>query len=304
MELCLGTVQFGMKYGINNTLGKPTLQQSFEMLDTAFDKGIKIIDTARAYGDAEEILGEYFKRNPNRKDVSVISKLAPNIVDAGEDNIYEKIEKACLDSLKRIGIDCLNGYLLHTPEYIYNKEIVNSLIKLKEKGYVQNIGVSIYDIKEGIAAVNSGVVDYIQLPYSVLDQRGIKTGFISDAKKAGIKIFTRSTFLQGLFFMQRAQIPENLKKVNVYLDIIDKLMTKYNVGLAELLINFVSSEDDIDYLVFGVDTKEQLVENIDIFSGRKIPRELIDELKININDIEDGIIFPSLWSGGKKVKGV
>lgn len=304
MELCLGTVQFGMKYGINNTLGKPSLQQSFEMLDTALDKDIKIIDTARAYGDAEEILGEYFKKNPQRKNVSVISKLAPNIIDPDENDVYRKIEKACLDSLKRIGIEQLDGYLLHTPEYIYNEEIVRSLVKLKEKGYVRNIGVSIYNISEGAAAISSGVVDYIQLPYSVLDQRGIKTSFISDAKKAGIKIFTRSAFLQGLFFMQRERIPEHLKQVNVYLDIIDKLMIKYNVSLAELLINFVSSEENIDYLVFGVDTKDQLIEDVNIFSNRKIKSELIAELKETINDIDEGIILPSLWSGGKKVQGV
>lgn len=304
MELCLGTVQFGMKYGINNTLGKPALQQSFEMLDIALDSGIKFIDTARAYGDAEQILGKYFKLNPHRKNVSVISKLAPNIIDPDEKDVYGKIEKACLDSLERIGIEQLDGYLLHTPEYIYDKEIVQSLVKLKEKGYVKNIGVSIYGISEGTAAIESGVVDYIQLPYSVLDQRGIKTGFISDAKKAGIKIFTRSAFLQGLFFMQRERIPDNLKKVNPYLDIINRISDKYNVSLAEMLINFVSYEKNIDYLVFGVDTKEQLLEDINIFSNSKIPAGLISELKESINDIDEGIIFPSLWSGGKKVQGV
>lgn len=304
MELCLGTVQFGMKYGINNTLGKPSLQQSFEMLDTALDSGIKIIDTARAYGDAEEILGKYFKLNPHWKNISVISKLAPNIIDPDEEDVYGKIEKACLDSLERIGIEQLDGYLLHTPEYIYNREIVQSLVKLKEKGYVKNIGVSIYGISEGSAAIESGVVDYIQLPYSVLDQRGIKTGFISDAKKAGIKILTRSAFLQGLFFMPKERIPDNLKKVNPYLDTINRILDKYNVSLAEMLINFVSYEKNIDYFVFGVDTKEQLLEDIKIFSDKKINEELIRELKASINDIDEGIIFPSLWSGGKKVHGV
>ncbi len=301
-RLCLGTVQFGMKYGINNTLGKPSLERSFEMLDAAFENGISVIDTASAYGDAEIILGEYFKQNPKRKNVSVISKLAPNSINDDEKDVAGKIEAACLESLKRIGIDQLDGYLLHTPEYVYNEKIVAGLVKLKEKGLVNNIGVSVYDIKEGDAAITTGVLDYVQLPYSVLDQRGTKTGFIKRAKKAGMTVFTRSAFLQGLYFMQRDRIPENLKMVCPYFDIIDNLLKKYNIGLTEALIRFVAEERDIDYLVFGVDTKNQLLEDIDIFDNKSVPLDFIDEIKRCIGDIDKSIIFPSLWSNGKKVE--
>ena len=51
-DLCLGTVQFGMKYGINNRQGQPSMNDSVEMIKYAVDNGIKYIDTARAYGDA------------------------------------------------------------------------------------------------------------------------------------------------------------------------------------------------------------------------------------------------------------
>ena len=52
-DLCLGTVQFGMKYGINNRQGQPSMNDSVEMIKYAVDNGVKYIDTARAYGDAE-----------------------------------------------------------------------------------------------------------------------------------------------------------------------------------------------------------------------------------------------------------
>ena len=73
-ELCLGTVQFGMKYGINNTLGQPSEENVFEMLDTAFENGIRVIDTARAYGTAETVLGRYFASGKNVYTVKIISK--------------------------------------------------------------------------------------------------------------------------------------------------------------------------------------------------------------------------------------
>ncbi len=301
-RLCLGTVQFGMKYGINNTLGKPSLEQSFEMLDAAFDNGINVIDTAFAYGDAEEILGEYFRQNPKRKNVSVISKLAPNSINEDEKDVAGKIEAACLGSLKRIDVDRLDGYLLHTPEYVYNEKIVAGLVKLKENGLVNNIGVSVYDIKEGDAAIKTGVLDYVQLPYSVLDQRGMKTGFVKRAKKAGMTVFTRSAFLQGLFFMQRDRIPKNLKMICPYFDTIDNLLKKYNIGLTEALIRFVAEERNIDYLVFGVDTQNQLLEDIDIFNNKSVPLDFIGAIKRSIEDIDKSIIFPSLWSNGKKVE--
>lgn len=301
-SLCLGTVQFGMKYGINNTLGQPSWEKSFEMLDTAIDKGINVIDTARAYGEAEEILGRYFKTRKNQNKVKVISKLRPNVINDGEKDVSGVVKRELEDSFNRLNLDSLDGYLLHTPEYIYNEDILNALLKVKADKLVSNIGVSIYDIAEGEQAIKTGIVDYIQLPYSILDQRGAKTHFIERAKKAGITIYARSAFLQGLFMMSKDRIPEYLKDVVPYLNTFEGLLEKYNIGRIEALINFVKQESGVDYLVFGVDTNEQLLEDIEVFNNTQVPEEFINEVKSKFNDIEKSIIFPSLWSNGKKAE--
>lgn len=301
-ELCLGTVQFGMKYGINNSLGQPTLDESFKMLDIAIDNGIRVIDTARAYGEAEEILGKYFIDRKNSNKVKVISKLCPNVIEVGEKDIQGVVRRELEDSLKRLNVEKLDGYLLHTPGYIYNSEILKALISLKKEKLVENIGVSIYEIEDGEEAIRTGVVDYIQLPYSILDQRGVKTNFISKAKQSGITIYTRSAFLQGLFTMNKDRIPENLKEAIPYINIFEKLLDKYQVNKVSALINFVKQEKGIDYLVFGVDTSEQLIEDINIYKGEVVPNELLNELKKQFNEIDKSIIFPSLWSNGKKAK--
>lgn len=295
-ELCLGTVQFGMKYGVNNQINRqPTWEESFEMLDYAIDHGIDTIDTASAYGEAERLLGAYFKKCARRDEIKVISKLRPNVVEPGV-QIEKTVEAECKASLQKLGLERLNGYLLHTPEYIYNEDVLSALLQLKEDGYVENIGVSIYDLKEGYAAIETGVVDYIQLPYSILDQRGMKEGFIAAAKKEGIKIFTRSAFLQGLFMMEHNKIPEHLQKAVPYLETMEDILKQYKVDKISAILQFVKFEKDIDYLVFGVEQKEQLVEDLRKANQIDVPVECIERLKKEINNVAQAVIFPSLWA--------
>lgn len=302
-KLCLGTVQFGMKYGVNNQIGRqPTWQESFEMLDYALENGIDTIDTARAYGEAELVLGEYFKNRTDKKNnVKVISKLRPNVIDEGVD-IEKVVIDECKNTLSRLNLDKLDGYLLHTPEYIYNNEILSALRELKEQKYVDNIGVSIYDLKEGLEAIKTGVIDYIQLPYSVLDQRGSKAEFFGRAKQAGITVFTRSAFLQGLFMMDESNIPQHLVDSVSYIKVFEKVRKKYGLSKAEALIDFVKSEKDIDYLVFGVEKKEQLIEDINVYNKNIDVKDFVSEIKKKINNVDKSIIFPSLWSNGKKAE--
>ena len=92
-RLCLGTVQFGMNYGINNQGGQPTEESCFEMLDLAFENGIDIIDTARAYGTAELVVGDYLEYRKCCNKVKIISKLRPNIIESGEKDVYSIIDR-------------------------------------------------------------------------------------------------------------------------------------------------------------------------------------------------------------------
>ena len=191
--------------------------------------------------------------------------------------------------------------MLHTPEYIYNDEILSSLRTLKNEEYVDNIGVSIYDLKEGTAAIETGVIDYIQLPYSILDQRGSKSDFFHKAKETGITIFT-SAFLQGLFMMEEKSVPKHLYDAIEYIKKFDDIRKKYGLSKAEALIKFVEYEKDIDYLVFGVEKKEQLIEDIDVYNKNIDVKDFVGEIKKKIDNVDKSIIFPSLWSNGKKAK--
>src|SRR6056297_1029414 len=97
-KLCLGTAQFGLDYGVANKNGKPSLGKSFEMLDFAFESGIRWFDCAQAYGNAEEVLGEYFLSRTHLKGFHIISKLLPKAFDEGTDFVFKDVEEAVLSS--------------------------------------------------------------------------------------------------------------------------------------------------------------------------------------------------------------
>ncbi len=299
VKLCLGTAQFGMKYGVNNQIGRqPTCDEVFEMIDVAIDSGIYALDTSSAYGNAEEILGKYFSAKPyQRKKVTLFSKLRfTNYIQYNNNSDIYTIVRAELEgSLKRLNTDHLEGYLLHIPDDVYNKEIVDALSRVKEERLVDHIGVSIYDLKEGYAAIDTGTLDAVQLPYSIMDQRGAKEGFFYQAKKHGFIIATRSAFLQGFFQMNEGIMPDHLKTALPYVRIIEEILDKYRLDLTTAALGFVKAEVGIDYLVFGAEKKEIIQENIQKFRKANLTQDCVEELKRRINDVPESIIFPSNW---------
>lgn len=294
-KLCLGTVQFGMKYGISNKYGQPSKEDCFEMFDIALESGINKIDTATAYGTAEELIGEYIQKRGNSHNIEVISKLRPNILDIENERPQQIVRTQAIASLNRMNIDVLDGYLLHTPEYIYNLEVIEGLHNIKKEGLVKNIGISIYDIKEGFAAVNTGVIDYIQLPYSVFDQRGMADNFFEIAKEKNKTIYCRSAFLQGLILLKEEEVPENLDDAKRYIKVFNELIKEYDYDARDVLIHFVTDNKYVDYLVFGVDTKEQLLYDINATKKKEISKVLIRDIEEKLKNIGNSIIIPSLW---------
>lgn len=295
-KLCLGTVQFGLDYGINNPAGKPAREDSLAMLDMAVESGIRYIDTATAYGTAEELLGEW---GAAQKNVKIISKLKPNLIGDDCPDPVKAVEDEITGSMKRMKLEFLDGYLLHTPENFYNNRIMDGLHKCKEKGLISNLGVSIYETEHALDVVKSGTVDYIQIPYSIFDQRLDKTDFFSIAKKNNVTVFARSAFLQGLILMEESRIPEHLEIAKKYLNDFDKIINRYGLSRIEAAFLFSFKHPDIDFFVFGVDNMQQLVNDIDL-SKKKFDFDACrNELSNNFQNISKSIIFPSLWNKKK-----
>lgn len=294
-KLCLGTVQFGMQYGINNSLGRqPNIEECFEILDCAVKHGINCFDTASGYGNAEEILGEY--KNWDKNKINIISKIKPLQTDIQNINSY--VLNECESSLKKIGINRFFGYLFHNATDMYNKELCNALKQCKMEGLAKNVGVSIYSPEDALYAAQLEAIDFIQIPYNVLDQRLNKNNFFDMAKKHNKKIYARSAFLQGLLLMDIIDIKIKLPQAEKYVKEFDEICHKHNFTRKEAAFLFSYANANIDYVVFGVDTKKQLDNNINTIGKIKEFNLCYDELlKIFISkEIENEILNPSFWT--------
>ena len=200
--------------------------------------------------------------------------------------------------MRRLHTDYLDGYLLHSARYVYNDEIIEALLQIKKKGFVKNIGVSVYEVEEAKKGITRGDLDFLQLPFSVLDQRMLHQGVFGLAEKNGFPLHTRSAFIQGLVMMRPEETPPFLReKATPILQAVETVCKETGLTRTQLAIGFIKQQKAITCLVFGVRNLEQLKEDIILFS-QELPLEITEILKSKFANIEAEIVMPSLWRKG------
>ena len=296
MKLCLGTVQFGLDYGIRGQK-KPSVADAIKILDYATQNGIDNIDTALAYGNAEEVVGEFLKRKTISRDkLFIISKFKPNELDEVAPENYKKVISENLETqLKRLNTDYLDSYVFHSSRYAFDEEKLNALYDVKKEGKIRHCGVSVYYPDEAENCIKSPYVDFIQLPSSIFDQRMKKAGIFDLALQNGsTQIHSRSAFIQGLILMNEDEVPSFLESAKPIVRKIDEICKKYNISRIELAMLYVKQFDAISHLVFGVDNLEQIKENINIFK-KDFSSDILNVIGKEFENIETNIVMPSLW---------
>jgi len=261
--------------------------------------GIDTFDTAYAYGTAEDVLGTWVQSRSLTDTVHVISKMKPHILNEYPDGTKaaDVVRKELEKSLARLHVTSLEGYMFHSPYYIYLQHMVEEMQKARSTGIVKNIGVSVYDEAEALQAVELGV-DYVQVPYNVFDQRLDSTDFFDTAKKNKVTVFARSPFLQGLLLMQPDRLPERLSYLRPYLEHFIEIIGRYHVSPLEASLLFVKEHCRADHIVFGVETLSQLKDDISAIenSASILTNGLISEIENSFKNLNRGAINPSLWS--------
>lgn len=289
-KLCLGTVQFGLDYGINNPVGKPSELNVMKMIDYALESGIRDFDTAIAYGDAQRLLGRYI---PDQSDIRIYTKIPPNMLQnnafANKKFIIDEVKRSL--ELFRRGV--IEGLYLHSVDDIYKDGVIEGLLECKVSGMVRMVGVSGYDSKPIIESITNYDIDMFQMPYNILDQR-LDTEVLAETN-AKCMIFARSAFLQGLLLMEKRSIPKSIKRAGNYLDKFKEIISRYDMDPISACLAFVLSNPALDYLVFGVDNLDQLKKNIDIAQNRVMPMACRREIEDYFIDIDKKIIFPYMW---------
>lgn len=288
-KFCLGTVQFGLNYGIKNELGRqPSEKESFGVLKAAIESGISYFDTASAYGNAEQVLGDF---GIGKYPVHVISKLKPDLQEPLQDNVLLEIRY----SLKRLGLSSLYGYMLHRAEDFYKPEIMAGLAQAKELGLIQHIGVSVYEPEDALRVVTDPRIDCVQIPYSVFDQRLDQTDFFELAEQNRVRVFARSAFLQGLLLMESKDVPLNLREAKPLLIKFDEIISQFGFSRTEAAVLFSYQHRGIANMVFGVDTATQLLEDLRIISLSGTFDACRKELSVAFDNVPRKILMPNLW---------
>lgn len=253
-NLCLGTVNFGVPYGINQY--QVPKEEAFKILDYATLNGIDNFDTAKAYC-SEEILGEYFRKN--NKKAFITTKVDSLNIQADSSDSYVKLKNQYTEI----------GVLLHRSKHIYNFFAMSDMAFIRK--YIKKVGVSVYNPIDAIAAAKMGF-DIIQIPYSPFDMQLDKTDFFKICANNEVVVYSRSAFFKGILLMEIEQIPNGY--VQKHSDIIenlikfDKITFKHGFSKKEAAFLFSLTHPNIDYVTFGVESMEQLKENIDIYNDK------------------------------------
>jgi len=289
VRIGLGTAQFGLDYGISNPEGKTLFEEAGRILATAACEGIRVIDTAPAYGDSEKVLGKILSL---RSGFDIVTKTPVFRRDriTGQDTVL--LEETFRRSLQHLGVPSAYGLLAHHADDLLadgGDRLVERMRRLKGEGLVARIGASVYTAQQVDAILERYDVGVLQVPVNVLDQRLLASGHLARIKERGIEVHARSAFLQGLLLMEPDGLPPHFHGVRRHLREFHREARRVGLSPLQAAIGFLAGIPEIDFVIVGVNDHLQLEEICR--AARPIPTEVFARYAISDN----AILNPSEW---------
>jgi aryl-alcohol dehydrogenase-like predicted oxidoreductase len=260
-RLALGTVQFGLDYGVTHGGVRVPESEIRNILAVAHEAGIDTLDTAAAYGDAEDVLG----RVAAGKLFRIITKTVPSRTAVIDDCDVQRLEARFLQSLEKLVIPTVDGVLVHAAADLLapaGDKLWKRLENWRMQGLVKRIGVSVYDRTEADMVLARFSPDLVQLPLNVLDQRLSIDGTIARLAGRGIAVHVRSVFLQGLLLQPPENCPVHLSRIRPLLDLWWSLCRDRNISPLVAALRFGLDIEGIERIVVGVHSAAHLLEII------------------------------------------
>ena len=277
-KLALGTVQFGLDYGITNHSGQVAIDEVKDILDYAKTNNIDTLDTAARYGNSEQVLGEVGVNN-----YRIITKSTPL------KNGVDRVIKGFYQSLDNLNTGQVDGLLIHNIDDVKDKrfgDLFHKLNELKEEGLINKIGFSTYTPDQVYFLLENFDFDLIQVPFNVFDTRLIEGGQLQALKKKNIEIHARSIFLQGVL-LDFDNLSSYFSRWEKQFDKYQGTVEKSGLSLLEYALNFTLNVQEIDKILVGVNSTDQLKE---IVQAKKKQSSLS---AFPIADI--ALLNPGLW---------
>ena len=297
-RMTLGTVQLGLNYGVANKEGKPEEEKAFRILDAAIASGVNCIDTAAGYGDSEIVIGKYLAASKiNRSEISIVTKFKLGAINETDVNMV--MMRSVENSLKNLNTEYLDILLIHDANEFstYGDKITKVFEYLLYKGILRMAGASCYKFSEIEAMMGNEIYHAFQIPVNLLDMR-ITRGNGARILKNKL-VFARSIFLQGLFYLNPANLKGNLKEISKYLIKINEIAEEMNISVAQLAISYVNSLKYVNSLVIGADNPEHVRVNAKLLDSKPFDQELTKTIEDRLKGAPDWLFSPGLWDSQK-----
>jgi aryl-alcohol dehydrogenase-like predicted oxidoreductase len=291
-HLGLGTVQFGMHYGVSNHRGQPGEADVAAILERAEESGVGYLDTAFAYPNSEALIGRHLA--PGSK-LRIVTKTAPIEGAWIEHGDKIRILDALALSMERLRVNCVYGLLVHHATDLGKagwENLIEALDEARSRGWVSRIGASVYNNDELELVESRFAPDLIQGPFNVLDTRLISSRCFSRLKAAGTEIHARSVFLQGLLLMPPPSLPAFFEPVKAPLASLRVRWAEQGTNPLAGCLQFALGHPDIDAVIVGVNSQSEFDE---ILSAA-----VFDPIRANatvepLPPIDNRYLDPSLW---------
>jgi len=299
-RLALGTVQFGVDYGINNVTGQIPIDEVRAILATAHERGVNFLDTARTYGTSEEIIGKTLAEMGLADEFVVCTKLdlPEDYRDLSDSEVLRAVGEALEQSLEALQISTLPLYLLHRDHYKTHRDglVWDYLVAQKRSGRISALGLSAgMKPAEAIGCMDDPEIDAIQIPYNIIDARWQVSGVLERAAREGIFVISRSVYLQGLLLMELDEVARKIPPALPYLRKLTDICRQLGVSRKELAMQFVMSESLVSTTIVGVDSVVQFQENARIAERADLTAQELTEIREQFLNVPDNVVIPYLW---------
>jgi aryl-alcohol dehydrogenase-like predicted oxidoreductase len=295
-KLGLGTVQFGLPYGVTNALGQVPVAEADAILEAALAAGIDLLDTAAAYGDSESVLGHALEA---RGDVRIVSKLPPLAAERIGPAEIEECRAALRHTLARLRRPSLYALLLHRPDDLRKpgaERLAALLVELKGVGTVARIGISAYDRAQIDVALERLPLDVVQVPVNLLDQRLLQDGTLGDLKGRNVEVHARSAFLQGALLAEPAALPSHFAPHGQRLAAVGLAAQRAGLSRLALCLRFVLAQPVIDRVIIGVTGVAELRQILAAAAdGAPLPGDLA-----SLASDDPQLLNPALWPPARR----
>jgi spore coat polysaccharide biosynthesis protein SpsF len=304
-KMVVGGAQFGLDYGISNELGKPDAQTVDSIINTAINNGVTCIDTAKDYGDSEKRIGEVITHSGLRSRVKIVTKLSslsncPN--NTNLKTIRTFVRESVYGSCVNFGVEKIDYLMLHRGSHLikWGGCVWDELLRLKKLGVIDKLGISVQDQDELKRALDVDDIDIIQMPYNAVDRRW--DDYINKIRSVqaqrGLIVHVRSVFLQGLLLTKKDDLwtRANVNQPTLVIKWLEDCVKRFNrLSVSDFCLAYARSLDWADGVIVGMNTIEQLHENLAYFNQPLLSQNEILDINSTAPKLNVETLNPSNW---------